>query len=256
MTNLYILQPDVLAAISLTAFCYLASMEKDTEHLATPGQERFWQRISVSLALKLVIAVGGMLLLLDHNFQAGAATLGILVITFLPLFMRNLLHFRIPAELETLSILFIYLSLFLGEVKGFYARYWWWDILLHTTSGLLGGMIGFLLVYVLNNNKKINLNLTPQFIALFAFMFAMSMGALWEIFEFAMDNLFGLTMQGAGLEDTMSDLIDDCGGALAVSLLGYFYLSNKGKDHLLKRVIHKFVLANPRIFRNQKNRQF
>lgn len=227
-------------------------METDINASETVHWKLRLREISIGFGLKLVMGIGGILLLLDHKYQAGAATLGILIITFLPYFMSSLLHFRIPAEVETLSIVFVYLSLFLGEVHGYYTKYWWWDMVLHTTSGLLGGMIGFLLVYVLNNNKKINLNLTPEFIALFAFMFAMGMGALWEIFEYAVDTLLGGNMQGTGVEDTMSDLVVDCGGGLAVSLLGYFYLSRKGKDHFLKRIIRKFVVANPRIFRKQK----
>jgi len=227
----------------------------ETENTTTAAS--IWKlglkQISIGLGLKLLIALGGILLLLDGKYQEAAASLAILVVTFLPYFMRNLLHFRIPVEFETLSIVFIYITLFLGEVQGFYVKFWWWDLVLHMSSGLLGGMTGFLLVYVLNNNKKINLNLTPEFIALFAFMFAMGMGALWEIFEFAMDNLFGLKMQQDSLLDTMSDLIVDCGGGLIMSLLGYLYLSRKGKDHFLKQIIRKFVNSNPGIFRNRKN---
>lgn len=212
-----------------------------------------WQHPRIALGLKLVMAVGAILLLLNGNYQAGAETLVILVITFLPFFMQSLFHFRVPAEFETLAILFIYLSLFLGEVQGFYLRYWWWDLVLHAGAGLLSGILGFLLVYVLNNNKNINLNLTPKFIALFAFMFAIGMGTLWEIFEFSADNLFGLNMQKSGVVDTMSDLIVDCGGALLIASFGYLYLERKGRDHFLKNIVKRFVAANPGIFRPRKS---
>ena len=227
---------------------FLQKPTMETDSKTTPLT--LWKKVSIGLGLKVVIATGGILLLLEGNYQAGVASLGILVITFLPYFMNNLLHMKIPAELETFSIIFTYLALFLGEVHGFYVKYWWWDLALHTTSGLLGGMLGFLLVYVLNSNKKINFNMTPLFIALFAFMFTMSMGTLWEIFEFAVDTMFGLDMQSSSLQDTMSDLIVDCAGGLVISVMGYFYLARKtGSDHFLKGSIRKFVLANPRIFR-------
>src|SRR5690606_11091243 len=115
-------------------------------------------------------------------------------------------------EFEVLALIFIFASLFLGEVRGYYIRYWWWDIALHTASGLLLGIWGFLLVYVLNESQDIEMQMKPRFVALFAFFFAVGCGALWEIFEFAMDQLFGMNMQKpmlndpSGLTDTMWDL--------------------------------------------------
>lgn len=233
--------------------CYFEPVNQQTpDKHSVIGWRQQLLKPGITLGLKLIIAIGALLLLLNGNYQAGAETLAILVITFLPYFMQSLFHFRVPAEFETLAIVFIYLSLFLGEVRGFYLRYWWWDMVLHTGSGLLSGIVGFLLVHVLNNNKNINLNLTPKFIALFAFMFAMGIGSLWEIFEFTMDRLFGFTMQKSGLVDTMSDLIVDCGGALVISTLGYWYLARTGNDHFLRSIIQKFVAANPAIFRRHK----
>lgn len=63
-------------------------------------------------------------------------------------------------------------------------------------------------------------------------MFALGVGALWEIFEFTMDSLFGMNMQKpmlgdpSGLTDTMWDLIVDATGALVISVLGWRYLKN------------------------------
>lgn len=88
----------------------------------------------------------------------------------------------------------------------------------------------------------------PRFVALFAFMFAVGMGALWEIFEFAMDQLFGMNMQKSGLIDTMWDLIVDTAGALVIALLGWVYLRTSGSDSFLERWIVGFIDANPRLF--------
>ena len=90
---------------------------------------------------------------------------------------------------------------FLGEVRSWYERIWWWDIALHTSSGLLLGLVGFLLVYVLTENERIDLHMRPRFVALFAFLFAVAVGALWEIFEFAMDRMLGANMQKPMLDD-------------------------------------------------------
>lgn len=101
----------------------------------------------------------------------------------------------IPTEFQILAIIFVFAALFLGEVRSFYARFWRWDIALHTSSGLLLGIVGFLLVDVLNEHERIDFHMHPRFVALFAFVFAVAVGALWEIFEFGMDRIIGTNMQ-------------------------------------------------------------
>lgn len=178
----------------------------------------------------------------------------VLMITLLPVLLKNRLRVKVPTEFQLLFILFMFAALFLGEIRGFYERFWWWDIALHTTSGLMLGIFGFLLVYLLNESERIPLDMKPGFIAFFAFLFAVALGSLWEVFEFIMDQIFGLNMQKAmlgdpsGLTDTMWDLIVDSLGAFFISLLGYIYML-KRKESFVDAWIHKFIENNPRLFR-------
>ena len=103
----------------------------------------------------------------------------------------------------------------------------------------------------MNELESVELQLRPRFVALFAFTFSIGMGALWEIFEFSMDQLFNLNMQKSGLIDTMWDLIVDTAGALFISLVGWSYLSKAGTNSFLERWIAKFIEANPRLFRSK-----
>lgn len=203
-------------------------------------------------ALKVAMGLGALLLVVEGNFEAAFETLLIMAITFLPGLLGRQYHLRIPRDFGTLALVFIYLSLFLGEVQGYYVRFWWWDLVLHAGSGFLSGITGFLLVFALNQNKRINMHLTPGFIALFAFMFALGIGALWEIFEFCMDSLLGMNMQKSGLVDTMWDLIVNCIGALLISMLGYGYLKTNEVDSFLERMIQRFIANNPRLFRRRR----
>lgn len=179
----------------------------------------------------------------------------IILVTFMPVVLERRFRIHIPPELQLLAIGFVFGSLFLGEVRDYYARFWWWDIMLHTSSGVLLGILGFLLVHILNEVERLEFHLKPGFVAFFAFMFALGVGALWEIFEFAMDSIFGTNMQKpmlgdpSGLTDTMWDLIVDALGALFISLLGWRYLRNPGKESFLERWINEFVTRNPRLFR-------
>ena len=176
--------------------------------------------------------------------------------TFLPVLLERRFRIHIPPEMQLLAITFVFASLFLGEVRDYYNRFWWWDIALHTSSGFLLGILGFLLVHVLTEAERVQVHMKAGFVAFFAFLFALGVGALWEIFEFTMDQLFGTTMQKpmlgdpSGLTDTMWDLIVDALGALVISVLGWRYLKNPQKASFLERWIGDFVRRNPRFFRN------
>lgn len=144
------------------------------------------------------------------------------VTVWLPLFFAHHRRIHIPIEFEFLLAAFIYGTLFLGEVHGFYTKFWWWDLVLHAGAGIAFGFIGFLILYSLHKMGK--LSMSPFLLALFSFAFALMFGSLWEIFEFGMDQIFGLHMQKSGLLDTMWDMIVNTSGALLVSVSGYAYL--------------------------------
>jgi uncharacterized membrane protein YjdF len=192
----------------------------------------------VLIAVQAVMAVELSLLIVRgqwmHVFLVVAVMAGIL----LPELLRRKLPVQIPSEIQILAIVFIFATLFLGEVQDYYERIWWWDLALHGTAGLLLGLLGFLIVYALNESREVQLKMRPSFVALFAFAFAVAIGTIWEIFEFAMDQIFGLNMQKpmlgdpSGLTDTMWDLIVNLFGAAIVSLSGWAYLRRSRRRHV------------------------
>ena len=171
-----------------------------------------------------------------------------------PLRLSTRFRFYIPVEVEVMSVAIIYASLYLGEMSGFYETYWWWDILLHSSSGVLFAVFGFLSIWVLNEDPKIYLKLSPMFMALSAFSFSIVAGVLWEVFEFSMDQVFGLNMQKSGLVDTMWDLIVVCIGAFLVAAFGYGYLKF-GRKSIAARWLEHFVESNPAIFQENRNKE-
>jgi len=207
----------------------------------------------LTLLLKIVLIVGAALEAVQGNWLTAGATIGVVIVTMLPVALGQRFDVHIPPEFELLAVVFVYASLFLGEVRGYYVKFWWWDSLLHTGSGLLLGIFGFVLVYVMNEKDNLHLSMKPSFVALFAFMFSLGMGVLWEILEFSIDQTFGTTMQKSGLVDTMWDLIVDGVGALTISILGYGYLSTAGSDSFLERWIHHFIIVNQRFFPERKS---
>ncbi|MFH1715155.1 MAG: hypothetical protein ABH857_03055 [Elusimicrobiota bacterium] len=133
-------------------------------------------------------------------------------------------------------IVLIYSSLFLGEIGGFYFKFWWWDNMLHALSAVMLSVLGFIIVYVLYSGKKVSAS--ASLVSVFAFGFAVSLGAIWEIFEFIMDNVFYLNMQKSGLVDTMTDLIVDTIVAAFVCSAGYLYIKYD-KGYLINKIIKR-----------------
>jgi len=209
----------------------------------------------ITIALQLILLLEALVALWGQRWFTAFLTGMIILITFFPVLFERRFRIHIPPELQLAAIGFVFASLFLGEVHGYYTRFWWWDTALHTTSGFLLGILGFLLVYIMNETEKIQLHMKPGFVAFFAFLFALGIGALWEIFEFAMDSVFGMNMQKpmlgdpSGLTDTMWDLIVDAIGGLVMSFLGWRYLKNPAGKSFLERWIDKFVERNPRFFK-------
>ena len=208
----------------------------------------------VTLVIQVIMLAELAFALWEGLWLTAAVTVFIVLLTVAPVLMFRRFEVFIPSEFTLLATGFIFASLFLGEVQGYYTRFWWWDLVLHAASGFLLGIVGFLLVYILNEKKNIHFHMTPGFVALFAYMFALGIGAMWEIFEFAMDQWFGTTMQKAmlgdpsGLTDTMWDLIVDALGAGVIATLGYGYLKVAAGRSFLEQWIASFLKANPRLF--------
>jgi len=204
-------------------------------------------QVFATLLIRIAIIIAMIGSAINQRWTLLFTTTLILVLTFIPSLVKKRYKIYLPLEFEFAIILFIYASLFLGEVHGYYTKLWWWDIVLHTGSGLALGLIGFLIMYILDRKSMISAN--PIWIAVFSFSFGMAIGAVWEIFEFAMDSFFGMNMQKSGLVDTMWDLIVDSIGALIVSVIGYYYIKGK-KQPLFNRLLDRFVKENPKLLKN------
>ena len=168
----------------------------------------------------------------------------------LPTFLTRKYNIKIPTTMNILYLVFLYAAIFLGEVRNFYHVVPYWDVILHAFSGGMIGALGFSFVSLLNNIENLHLHLTPLFVAFFAFCFAITLGVVWEVYEYVFDGLLGLNMQKFLLEsgealvgrnavvDTMHDLIVDSAGAFIMCTIGYVSLKYK-KGWVEKLLIKK-----------------
>ena len=178
--------------------------------------------ILISLVLLFILSI--VLGALQKNWIAVLISVVGLFSSLLPSILERKFSVDFSEGVEIIALLFIYAYFYLGEYHNFFSLFWWWDLFLHGVGLFLIGLMSFSIVALLNKKRNVAVNLSAFFVAVFAFCFALSIGALWEIFEFFMDSFFGFNMQKSGLVDTMGDMIMGSFGAFVASCLGYIYM--------------------------------
>lgn len=118
-----------------------------------------------------------------------------LFLFMIPSFFERRIKIDVPDALEIFILLFIFAAEILGEMGDYYVSFPHWDTILHTVNGFLCAAIGFSLINILNSSDKFTFNASPLFAAIVALCFSMTIGIVWEFFEFGMDSIFSTDMQ-------------------------------------------------------------
>ncbi len=234
----------------------------------------------VYMTLRVLVILMMVLQFFNRNYENVFLCILTLLLLVIPSLIQINLKIELPTALEITILVFIFAAEILGEIQSYYIRIPVWDTALHTINGFLMAAIGFALVDILNRSKKVSMNLSPLFVSIVAFCFSMTIGVIWEFFEFGMDCFVGFDMQkdtivnainsvmldptnsnvvmripditdvvvngkslglggylDIGLVDTMKDLIVNFIGAVVFSVIGYFYIKNRGKGTFARRFI-------------------
>lgn len=175
----------------------------------------------VYMTLRALVILVMILQILNRNFENVFLCALTLVLLIMPSLIQINLKIELPTALEIIMLLFIFAAEILGEIQAYYEKIPMWDTVLHTLNGFLMAAIGFALVDILNRNKKISFQLSPAFLAVVAFCFSMTIGVIWEFFEFGMDQIFHLDMQKDTIVNTIySVMLDPAGGNHVVGVTG------------------------------------
>ncbi len=157
----------------------------------------------VYILLRALVVVTAIMQIGNGNYENVFLCILTLLLLLVPSLLQLTLRIELPSVLEIILLVFIFAAEILGEIQEFYMLIPFWDTLLHTLNGFLAAAIGFSLVDILNKSRKITFQLSPLFTAIVALSFSMTIGVIWEFFEFAMDQFFGMDMQ----KDTVVHII-------------------------------------------------
>ncbi|MDO4502441.1 MAG: hypothetical protein Q4D06_04580 [Coriobacteriia bacterium] len=157
--------------------------------------------------LRLIVILVAVRCAFAHRWEQLFLCVVVLILFVLPSILARRLKIELPSTMERIIMLFVFASEILGEIGGYYQVFPWWDTMLHTLWGFLCAAIGFSLVDLLNRDPNIKFSLSPIFCALVAVCFSMTVGVLWEFFEFAMDRLFAFDMQKDTIVTSFSSVV-------------------------------------------------
>lgn len=149
----------------------------------------------VYVTLRLLVILMMILQIFNRNYENVFLCVLTLVLLLIPSLIQINLKIELPTALEITILVFIFAAEILGEIQSYYIKFPFWDTVLHTINGFLMAAIGFALVDILNRSKKFSIQLSPVFLAIVAFCFSMTIGVIWEFFEYGMDQFFGVDMQ-------------------------------------------------------------
>ena len=147
------------------------------------------------LVLRLFVIAAMVLSAVRGYYENMFVCLLVLVLFLIPAFIEKNLSITLPSGLQILILLHIFATEILGELACYYVQYEYWDTIMHTVWGFLCAAIGYSMVDILNRGEQFQFNLSPAYKALAAFCFSMTIGVMWEFFEFGMDRIFLLDMQ-------------------------------------------------------------
>lgn len=254
---------------------------KTSAELNLEKRHRTRRRLTIRGVLSFFIVLTFVRAAFMHRYENMFVCVLSLVLFCVPMMIERSLDIDIPPVMEGIIYCFIFAAEILGEINSFYTIIPGWDTMLHTINGFLVAAVGFSLVDLFNRSERFSFRLSPLFLAIVAFCFSMTVGVLWEFFEFGADQVMGTDMQkdfivqninsvslnpdglnnvehvkveslvvngedwmefpggylDIGLIDTMKDLQVNFLGAVAFSIIGYFYVKTRGKGKLAASLI-------------------
>lgn len=157
--------------------------------------------------LRGFVLLAAVMSIITRNFESLYFCVLTLVLFLVPAFVERNFKISLPSTLEIIIMLFIFCAEILGEMNSYYVKFPFWDTMLHTINGFLCAAIGFALVDLLNKNDRVKFELSPFYLAVVAFCFSMTIGVLWEFFEFGCDVFFHTDMQKDYIVHSISSVL-------------------------------------------------
>lgn len=181
--------------------------------------------VGIAVLFEIILIVTAITSIVTRQWKNLTLTLLAIVCITLPFIISRIANIKnvvLPTSFQSVSLVFVFLAQYMGEIIGFYQIFWWWDLLLHA---IFGSYVVIIALYSLSGTIKRGKEIAKPrftlFAIIFAFSFSIALGTLWELFEFVGDYLFKTNMVKGGLVDTSTDLLVKVVAAFITSIICY-----------------------------------
>ncbi len=161
----------------------------------------------IYVIMRTIVTAIGIRQLIIGNYESAFFCFLTILLMLLPAFISTTFKIELPTLLENIVLIFIFAAQILGELNDYYIKYPMWDTMLHITTGFLAAAVGLSLIDLLNRSEKIRFDMSPLFVALVSFCFSMTIGVMWEFFEFAADLFLRTDMQKDTIISSISSVM-------------------------------------------------
>ncbi len=212
------------------------------------------------LALRIIILAWGVYGLFHGSVVEFLEAIFAIIFThlwdFFQIFGKKSFIIEVEASTQTMLSLFIFIAVCVGSTLNNRTTFEHFDIVTHCASGVLSAWFGYDFANIIYRKRG---DLGPAMSSLFSLAFSLSIAVGWEIYEFSMDKLYGMTLQ-KGNTDTMMDFISCAIGAVITMLLVAFLRNgiigkNKGKIQEERRLEKEKRLLKDKLYLDYINSQ-
>ena len=220
-------------------------IKKDPIEKIPKGQLVFW------LIVRLAMLICAVYSFVNGNKVMGLESIFCFIFThlwdFFQIFGNGSFIEEVPPLSQTMLNMIIFVGIVFGSYVGLFDKVMGFDKVMHSLSGLVCAVFGYDFAVIIQRKKG---RCAVTLAAMFALMFAVTVAAGWEFYEFLMDTLHGTNLQLArageetvmfdlakfrgeygylGLVDTMTDMMMNTIGGVAGMIL-MIILRNKKKE--------------------------
>lgn len=192
------------------------------------------RRLTIRAVLSIIVLFTAARAFMRGNYEHLFLCVLTLLLFCVPMVIDRTLGIDLPPVLETIIYCFIFSAEILGEINSYYTKIPYWDTMLHTINGFLMAAIGFALVDIFNRSERFSVKLSPLFLAIVAFCFSMTVGVLWEFFEFAADTYLHTDMQKDWIVHNINSVLFNPDGLNVVEHVHIDSLLVNGEDWIAK----------------------
>lgn len=147
--------------------------------------------------LRIIIVILILVKIINLEFEDIGMLVLTFILTFYNWFLKKVFKINLNIYSRILLSLLIFLAQCLGTTLNFYDLYDNWDLIVHFIFGIVMFIVGYDIFSNLDK-RYCDIKLNKKIKIIFTILFALSVGSIWEMYEYSVDGILNLDTQRTG----------------------------------------------------------